>query len=132
MTFQLGAALAVFLAAGATPGTTVATTPSNQQITVPVIEPLALKAMMKGNGRYMLVDVRQPGEFVAGHIDGAMLMPLDTLAAGYSKLPKDVPLVVYCRSGHRSAQAVAFLLAHGYGRAVSLNGGYLAWIAQQP
>ena len=130
MTFQLGAALAVFLAAGATPGSTVVTTPANQQVTVPLIEPIALKAMMKGDTRFMLVDVRQPGEFTAGHIEGAMLLPLDTLAGSYSKLPKDVPLIVYCRSGHRSAQAVAFLLAHGYSRAVSLNGGYLAWTAQ--
>ncbi len=132
MTFQLGAALAVFLAAGATPGDTVATNPTTpqQQITVPVIEPLALKTMMKSSARYMLVDVRTPGEFASGHIDGAMLLPLDTLAGSYSKLPKDVPLIVYCRSGHRSAKAVSFLLAHGYSRAVSLNGGFLAWTAQ--
>lgn len=132
MTFQLGAALAVFLAAGATPGDSVATNPAtSQQITVPVIEPLALKTMMQGNARFMLVDVRTPGEFASGHIDGAMLLPLDALAASYSKLPKDTPLIVYCRSGHRSAQAVSFLLAHGYSRAVSLNGGYLAWTAQR-
>jgi phage shock protein E len=132
MAFQYGAALAAFLAAGSTPGHTVATTPpapQQQQIAVPVIEPVALKTMMNSSVRFVLVDVRQPDEFSAGHIDGAMLMPLDKLAATYSKLPKDVQLVVYCRAGHRSATAVNFLLAHGYGRAVSLNGGFLAWTA---
>lgn len=130
MAFQFGAALAVFLAAGATPGHTVAANPVSQAITVPLIEPAALKAMMAENAKFMLVDVRRPDEFVAGHIDGAQLLPLDTLSASYSKLPKGITLVVYCRSGHRSAKAVQFLVAHGYGKAISLNGGYLAWTAQ--
>ena len=97
------------------------------QQTVPLIEPANLKAMMASGVRFALVDVRRPDEFAAGHIEGAMLMPLDNLPATYAQLPRDVKLVVYCRSGHRSAQAVSFLLAHGYSRAVSLNGGYLAW-----
>ena len=129
MAFQLGAALAVFLAAGAAPNAPT-TQPANQQITVPLIEPASLKAMMSANTKFVLVDVRRVDEFAAGHIDGAVLMPLDTLPASYSKLSKDTTLVVYCRSGHRSAQAVQFLHAHGYIKAVSLNGGYLAWTAQ--
>lgn len=76
---------------------------------------------------FVLIDVRQPDEFAAGHIEGAMLLPLNTLQANLARLPKNVKLVVYCRSGHRSATAVSFLMAHGYDRAVSLNGGFLAW-----
>lgn len=131
MAFQLGAALAVFLTAGASPADTLAVRPVTQQVSVPLIEPAALKTMMAANTKFVLVDVRRPDEFVAGHIDGALLVPLDTLAGSYSKLSKDATLVVYCRSGHRSAKAVQFLLAHGYGKAVSLNGGYLAWTAQK-
>lgn len=127
MAFPFGAAFAAFLAASAAPGNPAATTPVQVQQTVPLIEPVALKAMMTSQMRFALVDVRRPDEFAAGHIEGATLMPLDNLPATFAQLPRDVKLVVYCRSGHRSAQAVSFLRAHGYDRAVSLNGGYLAW-----
>lgn len=130
MAFQFGAALAAFLAASAAPGSTTTTPPVVAQQAVPLIEPVALKAMMSSGTHFVLVDVRQPDEFAAGHIEGAMLIPLDTLEANLAKLPKNVKLVVYCRSGHRSGKAVTILMAHGYDRAVSLNGGYLAWTAQ--
>jgi len=129
MAFPIGAALAAFLAAGAAPTDAGAGVPAAQQQVVPVIAPGALKALMAGGKKFVLVDVREPGEFSAGHIEGATLIPLGTLSGEFARLPKDVPLVVYCRSGHRSAKAVAFLLAHGYGKAVSLEGGFLAWSA---
>ncbi|HUO99570.1 MAG TPA: rhodanese-like domain-containing protein [Rhizomicrobium sp.] len=128
MAFPYGAAFAAFMAATATPGNPAATQPVQVQQTVPLIEPAVLKGLMAST-RIVIVDVRRPEEYAAGHIDGAVLMPLDNLPATYAQLPHDVRLVVYCRSGHRSAQAVSFLLAHGYGRAVSLAGGYLAWAA---
>jgi rhodanese-related sulfurtransferase len=127
MAFPFGAAFAAFLAASAAPGNPAATQPVQVLQAVPLIEPATLKAMMASQVHFVLVDVRRPDEFAAGHIEGASLMPLDNLPALYAQLPRDVKLVVYCRSGHRSAQAVSFLLAHGYGRAVSLDGGYLAW-----
>lgn len=99
---------------------------------VPLIEPAALKKLMAGKTAYFLIDVRTNAEFAAGHIDGAILMPLDTLPATYRRIPKGVKLVVYCRSGHRSAQAVSFLRGVGYDKAVSLNGGYLAWSGAKP
>lgn len=127
MAFQFGAALAAFLAASSSPGNTTTPAPAVVQQAVPLIEPVALKAMITSGMRFVLVDVRQPDEFAAGHIEGAVLMPLDTLEANLSRLPKNVKLVVYCRSGHRSAKAVSILMTHGYERAVSLNGGFLAW-----
>jgi rhodanese-related sulfurtransferase len=129
MAFNFAAAFAVFLAASANPGNTAATAPASAQQSVPLIEPAALKAMMASGVRLVLVDVRRPEEFAAGHIEGAMLMPLDTLEANFAKLPRDVKLVVYCHSGRRSAQAVQLLLTHGYSRAVSLHGGITAWSA---
>jgi rhodanese-related sulfurtransferase len=128
MSFNFGAALAVFLAAGATPGTNGSAPQSVEQM-APVIAPVALKALLATPTKIMLVDVREPDEFAAGHIEGARLIPLGTLEASYRELPKGVKLVVYCRSGKRSAKAVNFLLAHGYGQAVSLDGGFLAWSA---
>jgi len=129
MAFPFGAALATFLAASATPGTAAPAQVVAAQAAVPLIEPVTLKGMMASPLRFVLVDVRRPEEFAAGHLEGAMLMPLDNLAATYTQLPRDVKLVVYCRSGHRSAQAVMFLLQHGYAQAVSLDGGFLAWTA---
>ena len=129
MTFQYGAALAAFLASVGGPVPSAPPPQAVMQQAVQVIEPVALLQMMKSPVRFMLIDVRRPEEFAAGHIEGSSLMPLDNLPASYAQLPHDVRLVVYCRSGHRSAQAVSFLLAHGYGRAVSLDGGYLAWTA---
>jgi rhodanese-related sulfurtransferase len=94
---------------------------------VPLIEPVTLHALIKSGVRVYILDVRQPEEFNQGHIERAVLIPLGTLAANYTTLPKTGKLVVYCRSGHRSSQAVQFLLNHGYRNAVSLAGGYTAW-----
>lgn len=97
--------------------------------TVPTITPEAVRGLMAMGGKLTVLDVRQPEEFSAGHIDGAILMPLGNLSATYASLPKSGKLIVYCRSGHRSAQAVTFLRAHGYSNAVSMAGGFTAWSA---
>lgn len=94
---------------------------------VPLIEPAQVHGLIALGGKITIVDVRRPDETAQGHIAGAILMPLDSLPNTYSSLPKKGKLIVYCRSGHRSAQAVQFLLSHGYKNAVSMNGGYLAW-----
>lgn len=129
MAFQFAAAFAALFATAGNPAVPVQVAAAEMQQAVPLIEPAKLDRLMKANIRVMLVDVRQPGEFAQGHIDGATLIPLDTLPTSYQQIPKNVKLVVYCRSGHRSAQAVEFLRSHGYTRAVSLQGGFLAWSA---
>lgn len=126
MGFNLGTALVVFLTAS-TPTSGDGSQPvQSVRETVPLITPADLKREL-ASGKPVLVDVREPDEFAAGHIEGAKLIPLGTLEAAYSTLPKDGKLVVYCRSGKRSAKAVSVLAAHGYSNAVSLDGGYLAW-----
>jgi rhodanese-related sulfurtransferase len=94
---------------------------------VPLIEPAQVRGLIALGGKITIVDVRRPDETAQGTIPGAILMPLDNLPNTFSALPKKGKLIVYCRSGHRSAQAVQFLLGHGYKNAVSMNGGYLAW-----
>jgi phage shock protein E len=134
MRFAYVAAAAVLIGAAALPGlpASAQSMPGAAQAqTVPLISVDGLRRLMKSHKPYVLIDVRQPDEFSAGHIDGAVLMPLDRLPQTYKQIPKGVGLVVNCRSGHRSAQAVAFLLAHGYAQAVSLDGGYLAWTAKR-
>lgn len=62
-----------------------------------------------------LVDVRTPAEFAAGHIDGAVNIPVQQLDARLHELqPKDRALVVYCRSGHRSGNAARLLKSAGF------------------
>lgn len=62
-----------------------------------------------------LVDVRTPGEFAAGHIPGALNIPVQQLDARMSELqPKDAAVVVYCRSGQRSGNAARMLKGAGF------------------
>lgn len=63
----------------------------------------------------LLLDVRTPGEFAAGHLSGAKNIPVQELGARLSELPsKSRPIVVYCRSGARSAAAASKLEKAGY------------------
>ena len=78
-------------------------------------------------GAYVL-DVRQQDEYDAGHVPGAVLLPLDQLEARRSEVPSDRPVLVICKSGARSADAVRILTAAG-GDATNVAGGTLAWIA---
>jgi sulfur-carrier protein adenylyltransferase/sulfurtransferase len=75
---------------------------------------------------HFLIDVREPSEHAASHIDGALLVPLATVPDALDKIPTDRPVVVHCRSGARSARAVAILRAEGFD-AHNLEGGILAW-----
>ena len=78
-------------------------------------------------GQGVLVDVRQPEEWVDAHIDGAVLVPLGDLPDRVDELPTDRELMVICRSGNRSAVATNALNASGR-EAVNVAGGMLAWI----
>jgi rhodanese-related sulfurtransferase len=74
-----------------------------------------------------VVDVREPNEWTAGHIDGAIHIPLNTLlAGGSSALDATRPTVVVCRSGARSELATLMLRTRGFD-AANLVGGLEAW-----
>jgi rhodanese-related sulfurtransferase len=102
-------------------------TPAATPEAVASINAQAFQALIASNRPIFILDVRQQDEYDAGHIDKAVLIPLDVLADRYSELPKDRPLVVYCRSGARSARAVAFLRENGFANAFSLSGGFKGW-----
>lgn len=91
-----------------------------------------LRIMIAENKPIVILDVRQPDEYNAGHILGSILIPLDTLEERSQELAKDKEIVAYCRSGKRSAQAVTILRALGYSNAVSLQGGFQAWQRSRP
>ena len=73
----------------------------------------------------LLLDVRSPREFAGGHLTGAMNIPVDQLAQHIDALPSG-PIVIYCRSGMRSARAARQILAEGRTEVYDL-GGMSAW-----
>ncbi len=85
---------------------------------------------------YLLVDVRQPGEYEEGHIPGARLLPLPELVRKMDTLPQGLDLVFYCHSGARS-MAASVIAEEEFGTTgiYNLNGGILSWdgaVAENP
>jgi rhodanese-related sulfurtransferase len=80
---------------------------------------------------YFLIDVRTPGEYATGHLFGAMNIPLaefqTNLAAWLPRLPREVPIIVYCLGGVRSLQAATILVEAGLANVVNLTGGITEW-----
>jgi rhodanese-related sulfurtransferase len=76
-----------------------------------------------------LVDVREPDEYAAGHISGAIQIPLGTLQANLDRIPRDRPAVTYCTMGERSASAASILERNGFAAVRNLVGGIEAWLA---
>jgi rhodanese-related sulfurtransferase/rubrerythrin len=74
-----------------------------------------------------IIDVRQPAEYERGHITGAKLMPMSTLADNAEKLDASKTIVTYCRSGVRSRSAAALLKRKGFEDIFSMTGGIEAW-----
>ena len=74
----------------------------------------------------LLLDVREPHEWAAGHAPDAVHVPLQQVPARLDELPRDRPVDVVCHLGGRSAQATAFLRAHGVD-ARNVEGGMDAW-----
>ena len=77
-----------------------------------------------------LLDVREPGEWLAGHVDGSVHIPMNELPGRLAEVPNHQPIVVICRVGGRSAQVTAWLVGQGYD-AGNLDGGLLEWAAAQ-
>ncbi len=91
-----------------------------------------LKEMLDAGKDPYLVDVREPVEFEIVKIPGGVLVPKDRILSGEAlvELPQDRPLVLYCRTGVRSAEALAAVKAAGFRDAVHVQGGVTAWATQ--
>jgi rhodanese-related sulfurtransferase len=75
----------------------------------------------------VLIDVREPSEYAAGHIPGVKLIPLGSLPSRVNEIPKDKFVVMTCRSGNRSGQATKFLRDQGFDNVHNMTGGINAW-----
>jgi rhodanese-related sulfurtransferase len=84
-------------------------------------------AALHAEGDVTVLDVREPGEYAAGHIPGALLIPLGELPDRLHEVPEEGPVVVVCRSGNRSGQASRFLRQQGFDNVHNMLGGMLAW-----
>ncbi len=96
----------------------------------PSIEPQTVgERLAWGDQSLVLLDVRTPAEYAAGHVPGALNIPHTELAARISELSnaRSRDIVVYCRSGNRTAQALKVLGDAGFTRLFHLKGDYLRW-----
>jgi adenylyltransferase/sulfurtransferase len=91
-----------------------------------------LEARERGEKDFLLIDVREPDEFDIVSIPGAVLIPKGEFLSGAAleRLPADTPVVLHCKAGTRSAEALAVVKGAGYADAVHVGGGVLAWVEQ--
>jgi sulfur-carrier protein adenylyltransferase/sulfurtransferase len=89
-----------------------------------------LNAMRERGDDMYLVDVREPAEYEIVRIDGSVLIPPRELPARLAELPQDKQVVLYCKTGVRSAEALALLKNAGFADAKHVQGGVTAWQTQ--
>lgn len=86
-----------------------------------------LKKMIDAKEDFQLIDVREPAEFAAANLKGE-LIPLSSVPQNVDKISKTKKVIVHCRSGKRSANAITFLENnHGFDNLYNLKGGILDW-----
>jgi rhodanese-related sulfurtransferase len=95
---------------------------NNDEITYP-----ALVAALR-EGKVALVDVREPNEWDAGHVEGSVLLPMSRFDP--AELPRDKPVVLICRSGNRSMTALNRARAAGFTDIWHYKGGALGWVRE--
>lgn len=96
------------------------------------ITPTELHRLLESDREIELIDVREPVEWDIVHIDGARLIPKDRILSGeaLAELPQHKLIVLHCKTGIRSAEALAVLKKAGFSDATHLQGGVLAWAQQ--
>lgn len=89
------------------------------------------RSLFEGREKWQILDVREPYEWEAGHIEDAIHIPLNQVMAGgeQGRLDPERPVAVFCRSGNRSELAALMLQARGY-RAENVEGGAEAWVRE--
>ena len=93
------------------------------------LEPRDLAAWRNDTAREapVLIDVREPWEYATCHIEGAQLMPLQTVPGRVEEIPADKDVVLICHHGNRSQRVAQWLEQAGYTRLFNLRGGVESW-----
>ena len=126
------AALAIALLGGASSDLR-ATEPAPASSAALISQSELLTRLKNKDAELVVLDVRTPEEFAAGHVPGARNVSHDQLPARLAELSplKDKQIVLYCRSGRRTAIAEAALRDAGFTKLLHLEGDYLAWEAEK-
>jgi adenylyltransferase/sulfurtransferase len=105
---------------------------AQQAATGSTITPAELMELLDSDKPLYLVDVREPAEFEIVSIPGAVLIPKDEILRGdaLASLPQDKQIVMYCKTGVRSAETLAAVKRAGFSDAVHVQGGVSAWVNQ--
>lgn len=107
-----------------------AATPNASAIDVsklPSTVDVATVKALQGRDDVVVLDVREPSEYAAGHIPNVTLIPMGQVPNRLSEIPKDKTVILTCRSGNRSGQVADFLRQQGYSNVHNMEGGILAW-----
>ncbi|MCP4897093.1 MAG: rhodanese-like domain-containing protein, partial [bacterium] len=86
--------------------------------------------LLRAGKNALVIDVREPEEFHAGHLCRSQLLPLREIIAEAPSLPKGRPIFLVCRSGRRSTRAMHWLLDLGFEDVYNIKGGILSWKAR--
>src|ERR1700730_2486544 len=95
---------------------------------VPAVDVVQLRERLAARPAPFLLDVREPWEYLAGHVAGAQLIPLGELEQRVNEVPRDRPVLAICHSGQRSLAAAGYLQQLGYASVTNVDGGTAAWI----
>ncbi len=117
--------ISIFLGGCSERGTIEGQSQPEEEVTVVMkIKPEDAKKMLESENPPALIDVREPDEFASGHIPNAVDVPLGDVINGVIRLgiPKDQPIMVYCRTGRRSSEAASKLQGAGYQKIYDLGG----------
>jgi rhodanese-related sulfurtransferase len=87
------------------------------------------QALIDANVALVIVDVRTSEEYVSGHLENAILLPVSELADRLDELSTEDDLLIYCRTGNRSTTAMNILAANGFTQLFHMLGGITAWTA---
>lgn len=87
--------------------------------------------LLEAEADMVVIDVREDWEFAEGHIPGAQWLPMAQIPGRLDDIPRDVPVILACRSDNRSGQVYQFLRQQGFENVHNMQGGMLAWVAAE-
>ena len=101
-----------------------------EPMSITEVSPEQLQARLERGDDLLVVDLRQPWEYHAGHIPGAVSLFIEEVPMRLSELPTDVDIILQCWHGHTSLDVSAYLIQQGWlaSRIASLSGGIAGWV----